>query len=209
MASVNTLRSKFTLHYTKIDVAFMSFTIPNILTLLRIALIPIVFLVFWLPFNWAKPASAILFTVAALTDWFDGYFARRLEQHSSFGEFMDPVADKLMVIVALILIVSSNPSLEMSIPVTIIIGREIAISALREWMAELGKRAAVNVSMLGKVKTTFQMFAIAFLLYEHLLFGQNIYLLGFVLLQIAAVLTIVSMMIYIKAAWPYIAASEK
>jgi CDP-diacylglycerol--glycerol-3-phosphate 3-phosphatidyltransferase len=187
----------------------MSFTIPNILTLLRIALIPIVFVVFWLPFSWAKPLSAILFTAAALTDWFDGYLARRLEQYSSFGEFMDPVADKLMVTVALILIVTSNPSLWMAIPVTVIIGREMAISALREWMAELGERGKVNVSMLGKVKTTFQMFALAFLLYEHLLFGVNIYRLGFWLLQIAAVLTLVSMLIYVKAAWPYIAESEK
>jgi CDP-diacylglycerol--glycerol-3-phosphate 3-phosphatidyltransferase/cardiolipin synthase len=183
----------------------MSFTIPNLLTLLRIALIPVLFIVFWLPFEWAKPVSAIMFTIAALTDWFDGYLARRLEQYSSFGEFLDPVADKLMVVAALILILSSKPEIWMAIPIVIIIGREIVISALREWMAEIGKRAAVNVSMLGKVKTTFQMFAIAFLLYEQPLFGLHIYWLGFVLLQIAAVLTVLSMLIYLKAAWPYIA----
>lgn len=181
----------------------MHLTLPNILTLFRIALIPVLFLIFWLDYPWIKPACSMLFTLAAITDWFDGYLARKLEQHSNFGEFLDPVADKLMVVAALVLIVGENPSFWMVLLVTIIIGREIVISALREWMAEVGKRAAVKVSMLGKVKTTFQMFAIGFLLWEHDIFWVPTYEVGYVLLLIAASLTIVSMVIYLKAALPY------
>jgi CDP-diacylglycerol--glycerol-3-phosphate 3-phosphatidyltransferase len=178
-------------------------TIPNILTFIRILLIPVLFLVYWLPYPWAKPATGLIFAFAAITDWFDGYLARRLNQNSNFGEFLDPVADKLMVASSLILILSNWPTFWMGIPVVIIIGREIVISALREWMAEMGKRAAVAVSMLGKVKTTFQMFAIAFLLYQHPILGLPIDILGFILLQIAAFLTLLSMVLYLKAAWPH------
>jgi CDP-diacylglycerol--glycerol-3-phosphate 3-phosphatidyltransferase len=186
-------------------------TIPNLLTLLRIVFIPVLFLVYWLPYTWAKPVACLIFTLAAFTDWFDGYLARRLNQHSSFGEFLDPVADKLMVASALILILTTwslTSKFLLAIPVTIIIGREIVISALREWMAELGKRATVAVSMLGKVKTTFQMTAIGILLYHQPLFGLPVTVvdwIGFILLQVAALLTIFSMLLYIKAAWPYIA----
>jgi CDP-diacylglycerol--glycerol-3-phosphate 3-phosphatidyltransferase len=179
-------------------------TIPNVLTFIRIVLIPVLFLVYWLPYSWAKPATAWIFAFAAITDWFDGYLARRLNQYSNFGEFLDPVADKLMVMSSLVLILSNWPTFWMSVPVVIIIGREIVISALREWMAELGKRAAVSVSMLGKVKTGFQMFAIAFLLYQYPIFGLPMDVLGFILLQIAAFLTILSMLLYLKAAWPHI-----
>lgn len=183
-------------------------TIPNVLTFIRIILIPVLFLVYWLPYSWAKPATAWIFAFAAITDWFDGYLARRLNQYSHFGEFLDPVADKLMVAASLILIVTNTtwswPTFWLAVPAIIIIGREIVISALREWMAEIGKRAAVAVSMLGKVKTTFQMFAIAFLLYEYPIFGLRIDVLGFILLQIAAFLTLFSMVLYLKAAWPYI-----
>jgi CDP-diacylglycerol--glycerol-3-phosphate 3-phosphatidyltransferase len=186
----------------------MTLTLPNALTLLRIALIPVLFIVFWLPFSWAKPACAIIFTLAAITDWFDGYLARRLDQNSAFGEFLDPVADKLMVVTALILIVAAHPSIWMIIPVAIIIGREIVISALREWMAEVGKRAAVKVSSLGKVKTTFQMFAIGFLLWEYDIWFIPIYIIGYALLQIAAALTLFSMIIYLRAAWPHMTAVD-
>jgi phosphatidylglycerophosphate synthase len=204
-------------------------TIPNVLTFIRIVLIPVLFLVYWLPYAWAKPAAAWIFAFAAITDWFDGYLARRLNQYTNFGEFLDPVADKLMVASSLILILTNTTLLQqlqvsfhnligpgnvqsgtgwpifwMSVPVVIIIGREIVISALREWMAELGKRAAVAVSMLGKVKTSFQMFAIAFLLYQYPIFGLPTDILGFILLQIAALLTIFSMLLYLKAAWPHI-----
>jgi CDP-diacylglycerol--glycerol-3-phosphate 3-phosphatidyltransferase len=183
-------------------------TIPNVLTFIRIVLIPVLFLVYWLPYSWAKPATAWIFAFAAITDWFDGYLARRLNQHSNFGEFLDPVADKLMVAASLILILTNTtwpwPTFWLAVPGIIIIGREIVISALREWMAELGKRAAVAVSMLGKVKTTFQMFAIAFLLYQYPIFGLPTDILGFILLQIAAFLTIFSMFLYLKAAWPHI-----
>ena len=181
----------------------MLLTIPNILTLLRIALIPALFIIFWLPYPWANPLCAIVFSVVALTDWLDGYLARRLQQYSNFGAFLDPVADKLMVSAALILILCDDPSVWLAIPVAIIIGREIVISALREWMAELGKRATVAVSLLGKIKTTFQMLAIAFLLYQQPLFGIPLYWVGFVLLQIAACLTLFSMLIYLRSAWPY------
>ncbi|HEX5054863.1 MAG TPA: CDP-diacylglycerol--glycerol-3-phosphate 3-phosphatidyltransferase [Gammaproteobacteria bacterium] len=183
-------------------------TIPNLLTFIRIVLIPVLFLVYWLPFPWAKPATAAIFALAAITDWFDGYLARRLNQYSHFGEFLDPVADKLMVASSLILILTNRtwpwPIFWLATPAIIIIGREIVISALREWMAEIGKRAAVAVSMVGKVKTTFQMFAIGFLLYQHPFFGIRIDMLGFLLLQIAAFLTLFSMVLYLKAAWPYI-----
>lgn len=186
-------------------------TIPNILTFIRIILIPVLFMVYWLPFAWAKPVTAWIFAFAAITDWFDGYLARRLNQYSHFGEFLDPVADKLMVASSLILILTNTSwpwsTFWMAVPVIIIIGREIVISALREWMAELGKRAAVAVSMMGKVKTMFQMFAIAFLLYQYPILGVRIDILGFILLQIAALLTIISMLLYLKAAWPYIAQS--
>jgi CDP-diacylglycerol--glycerol-3-phosphate 3-phosphatidyltransferase len=183
-------------------------TIPNVLTFIRIVLIPVLFLVYWLPYSWAKPATAWIFAFAAITDWFDGYLARRLNQYSNFGEFLDPVADKLMVAASLILIITNTtwpwPTFWLAVPGIIIIGREIVISALREWMAELGKRATVAVSMLGKVKTSFQMFAIAFLLYQYPIFGVPIDVLGFILLQIAAFLTILSMLLYLKAAWPHI-----
>ena len=132
----------------------MSWTIPNILTVLRIALIPVFVLVFYLPYSWSHVATTALFGLAALTDWFDGYLARRLQQTSPFGAFLDPVADKLIVAVALIMLVQTNPTMWFVVPAAVIVGREIAISALREWMAELGARAAVAVSLVGKFKTS-------------------------------------------------------
>jgi CDP-diacylglycerol--glycerol-3-phosphate 3-phosphatidyltransferase/cardiolipin synthase len=146
--------------------------------------------------------SSILFTLAALTDWFDGYLARKLGQQSALGAFLDPVADKLMVSTALVLLVYAHSTdLLIVIAAMIIIGREITISALREWMAEIGKRANVAVSFLGKIKTFAQMFAIVFLLYQENLFNLPIFMIGQALLVIAAILTLISMFLYLKAAW--------
>ncbi len=176
--------------------------IPNILTLLRIVLIPVFVILFYLPVEWARLSCALVFSVAAVTDWFDGYLARRWGQVSPFGAFLDPVADKLMVAVALLLLVQADPTPALAIPAAVIIGREITISALREWMAELGARQEVAVSMIGKFKTAVQMVAILLLIYDQPLFGIPIFTVGFVLLYMAAVLTLWSMVIYIKAAWP-------
>ncbi|MEN8166423.1 MAG: CDP-diacylglycerol--glycerol-3-phosphate 3-phosphatidyltransferase [Pseudomonadota bacterium] len=182
--------------------------IPNILTLLRIALIPVFVLVFYLPFSWARVGCALVFALAAVTDWFDGFLARRWSQTSPFGAFLDPVADKLMVAVALLLLVQSEPTPALAIPAAVIIGREITISALREWMAELGARAAVAVSMVGKVKTALQMVAILLLIYEKPLWGLPTYTLGFLLLYAAAILTLWSMVVYLRAAWPSLTAGN-
>lgn len=182
----------------------MRFTLPNILTLLRIVLIPCLVVVFYLPGKWAGPAAAILFAIAGVTDWFDGYLARRLQQQSKFGAFLDPVADKLMVAVALILIVAAKPWPWIAIPAAIIISREITISALREWMAELGKGSKVRVSWTGKIKTTAQMIAIFALLYEEPIFGVSSFWTGVILLYIAAGLTLYSMISYLRAAWPHL-----
>ena len=176
--------------------------IPNILTLLRIVLIPVFVLLFYLPVEWARLGCALVFAVAAVTDWFDGYLARRWGQVSPFGAFLDPVADKLMVAVALLLLVQSDPTPALAIPAAVIIGREITISALREWMAEIGARAEVAVSMIGKIKTAVQMVAILLLIYEAPLFGIPVFTVGFVLLYVAAVLTLWSMVLYLRAAWP-------
>ncbi len=177
-------------------------TIPTILTLLRIALIPVFILVFYLPVSWAGAATAGIFAVAALTDWLDGFLARRMDQASAFGAFLDPVADKLMVAVALVLLVEAHPTPWMAIPAAIIIGREIAVSALREWMAEIGRGTRVAVNMMGKIKTTCQMLALVFLLYGEPFMNIPVDTVGFVLLYIAAVLTLWSMTIYMKKAWP-------
>lgn len=180
----------------------MKLNSPNILTLLRIALIPVFVVVFYLPFTWAPPVSALVFALAAVTDWFDGWLARRWNEMTAFGAFMDPVADKLMVVAALVLILQADPRVAMAIPVMIIIGRELTISALREWMAELGSRKHVAVSWLGKVKTAAQMAAIVLLLYRYPLGRVPIYDLGVGLLVIAAALTLWSMSLYLLAAWP-------
>lgn len=177
-------------------------TIPTILTLLRIALIPVLVVVFYLPWESARPAAAIIFTVAAITDWLDGWLARRLDQTSPFGAFLDPVADKLMIAVALVLIVESAPSPWLAIAASVIIGREIAVSALRERMAELGSGKEVAVNMMGKVKTASQMFAIILLLYQHPVKGVPTEAVGYVLLYIAAALTLWSMCVYLARAWP-------
>lgn len=176
--------------------------IPNILTLLRVALIPIFILLYYLPLHWSYLAAAVVFTLASLTDWLDGYLARKWQQSTAFGAFLDPVADKLMVAVALILLVQSHANFWITAPAMVIIGREIVISALREWMAELGARAQVAVSNLGKYKTAAQMVALIVLLANPPTFTSWV-ILGYVLLMISAILTLWSMCLYLKAAWPY------
>lgn len=180
----------------------MPLNVPTILTLLRIALIPVLVLTFYLPFHWSNVACVTVFVLAAITDWLDGYLARRNNQLSHFGAFLDPVADKLMVAVALILLVQQNPTIVFAIAAAVIVGREITISALREWMAELGERGRVKVSWVGKVKTIFQMTAIGFLLYREDLLGLPVSFIGEWLLYLAAGLTLWSMWTYASAAWP-------
>jgi len=182
---------------------------PNLLTLLRIVLVPVFILAYYLPYSWAALVATTLFVLAALTDWLDGYFARRLNQMSAFGAFLDPVADKLMVVSALVLL-ASDPRVQaqvidmrlFAIVVIIIIGREITVSALREWMAELGRRASVAVSVVGKLKTIGQMVAIPFMIYREPLRGVPVFVVGELLLYLAATLTLWSMVVYLKAAWP-------
>ncbi len=174
-------------------------SIPNIITSLRVLLIPVLVLVYYLPFEGRYLASAAIFTVASISDWLDGYLARRWDQYTQFGAFFDPVADKLIVAVALVLLVAEHASVWLTIPAMIIIGREIVISALREWMAELGKRTSVAVSYIGKLKTTLQMVAIIVLLID--VPNSHAANVGLVLLYGSAVLTIWSMFIYLAAAW--------
>ncbi|ARN76485.1 CDP-diacylglycerol--glycerol-3-phosphate 3-phosphatidyltransferase [Oceanicoccus sagamiensis] len=176
--------------------------IPNALTLFRIALIPVFVLVFYLPYHWSFMASAVIFALAGITDWLDGYMARKLDQFTPFGAFLDPVADKLMVAIALVLLVERFGSWWFTIPAMVIIGREIVISALREWMAELGKRTSVAVSYVGKVKTTFQILSILVLLAAAPERSGWLLNSGLVLLYLSALLTLWSMIIYIRAAWP-------
>jgi CDP-diacylglycerol--glycerol-3-phosphate 3-phosphatidyltransferase len=189
----------------------MKYSIPNLLTLLRIVLIPFLVIVYLLPVSWANDGAALIFAVAAFTDWLDGYLARKWNQTSTFGEFLDPVADKLMVATALVLLVNDNPTpfagFLLAIPAGVIIGREIAISALREWMAEIGERTQVAVSVIGKIKTSAQMLAIVLLLFRDPIGAFPTVEVGLVLLYIAAALTLWSMVIYIKAAWPFITSS--
>ena len=175
-----------------------------LLTLFRMAAIPVVVVCFYSPIPNARPIAAIIFGIAAVTDFIDGWVARKFGQQSRFGEFLDPVADKLMVSIVLVMLVQAQSGWFEDIIAMIIIGREITVSALREWMATIGERANVKVSMAGKVKTTLQMFGIAFMVYHNEIFGIDIYALGFALLVAAAVMTIWSMFIYLRAAWPFI-----
>jgi CDP-diacylglycerol--glycerol-3-phosphate 3-phosphatidyltransferase/cardiolipin synthase len=146
--------------------------------------------------------ACIIFSLAGITDALDGYLARKLNQTSSLGAFLDPVADKLMVAVALVLLVQQDPNLLLALAAAIIIGREITVSALREWMAEIGARSKVAVSVLGKIKTITQLLAIGFLIFKNSVFGLPVYQIGLVLLYIASFLTIISMFQYLLAAWP-------
>ncbi len=174
---------------------------PNLLTLFRIILIPVLIVVFYIPFKWAHQAAALIFAIASFTDWLDGYLARKLGDFSPFGAFLDPVADKLLVATSLLLLVGAHEIPYITIPSIVIVGREIVISALREWMAEIGKRASMTVSYVGKVKTTLQMLALVMLLAY---VPGNLWLgiTGFVLLYAAALLTLWSMVAYLVIAWP-------
>ena len=180
----------------------MRLNLPNTLTWLRILAIPLIVVLFYLPFSFSDPAAGLLFAAAAITDTLDGYLARRMGLTSRLGAFLDPVADKLVVAVVLVLLVSKDPSVVVVLMAAIIISREIAISALREWMAELGQRTRVAVSSLGKWKTVLQMTGLALMLYRQPLWGVPVYGLGLILAVIAAVLTLVSMVRYLQAAWP-------
>ena len=176
--------------------------VPNTLTAARILLVPVLVAAFHLPFTWAPTACAAIFALAAATDWADGFLARRLSQVSTFGAFLDPVADKLMVAVTLVLIVQHDPTPWIAIPAAIIVCREIVVSALRELMADLGQRATVAVATIGKVKTASQMTALLLMLYRHDLGPLPVYRIGTVLLYLATALTIWSMVVYLRAAWP-------
>jgi len=178
--------------------------IPNMLTTLRLILVPVFVLVFYLPFKGNHVIAAIIFALASATDWLDGYLARSLKQTTLFGSFFDPVVDKIIVVTALVLVVGEIQLPYLALPAAVIIGREIIVSALREWMAELGKRAHVSVSAIGKVKTMLQMVAITLLLLYKPTITASIWFgeVGYVLLCVAAVLTLWSMVLYLKAAWP-------
>ena len=179
----------------------MQLTLPTVLTLGRLVLVPILVLLFYLPFEWAGPAAAVVFALGGFTDWLDGYLARRLNQTSSFGAFLDPVADKVMVAIVLVMLVQANPHLWMALPAMVIIGREIVISALREWMAEIGQRAQVAVSSLGKIKTVSQIAALLLMLFHDPIGTVPTFLVGVVLLYMAALLTLYSMVVYLRAGW--------
>jgi len=172
--------------------------LPNILTMSRIVMIPVFVVVFYLPMDWSYMGCAAIFALAAVTDWLDGYLARKLDQSTPFGAFLDPVADKLMVAVALAVLIEEHAAVLLTIPATVIIGREIVISALREWMAEIGSRASVAVSYIGKIKTSAQMVAIVGLLAFPP--GETLAYVALGLLYVAAVLTLWSMFLYLKAA---------
>jgi len=189
----------------------MKWNIPNSLTVLRILLIPVFVGIFYLPVDtldphWVNFSATLVFAFAAMTDWLDGYLARRLNQTSAFGAFLDPVADKLMVAAALIVLVELERT--GAIVALIIIGREIAISALREWMAGIGERGSVAVASLGKIKTAVQMIAILLLLYYDPIGVIDIKFLGEILIYLAAFLTLLSMAYYLKAAWPQMRARK-
>ena len=188
---------------------FKRISSPNLVTALRIVLIPVLVIVFYLaPLEWRYLSSAVVFTIAAVTDWLDGYLARLWGQHTQFGAFLDPVADKLLVAVALILLVETHESAILAVPALVIVGREIVVSALREWMAYYSERRSLAVSVLGKVKTLFQMIAIILLLAVGP--GRSIpVMVGYTLLYISAGLTLWSMYEYLKLAWPDLSSGMK
>ncbi len=190
----------------------VTFPIANILTVARIIMIPLVVVLFYMPEPWAKAATGWIFILAAVTDSLDGYLARKLGQMSALGAFLDPVADKLMVAVALILLVSYDPPMLqfikfdphtlITLTAAVIVGREITISALREWMAEMGARGKVAVSSMGKLKTIFQMTGLSMMLFREDVWFIPAFELGFYCLVAAAALTLWSMVVYLRAAWP-------
>lgn len=187
----------------------MKLTIPTWLTLVRIAMIPVLVIVYYLDYRWTNVAATAIFAFASITDWLDGWIARRWNQYSTFGAFLDPVADKLMVSTALVITVEHHHTVWIALWASVIIGREIAVSALREWMAEVGQRAKVAVAAVGKIKTVVQMVALGFLLYREPLWGMPVFAIGEWLLAAAALLTLWSGYEYARAAWPSLTAEER
>ena len=190
--------------------------IANLLTSFRILCIPLLVFFFYLPVSWGQTAAAIVFAIVGWTDWFDGWVARRFDMQSRLGEFLDPVADKLMVAASLVLLVEQHATFWIAVPALVIISREITVSALREWMAEYGERSAVKVVNIAKVKTLMQLSAIFFLLlagkesevtsiFEHSL----LYMGGYLFLYVAVALTLWSMVIYLQATWPLLNADNQ
>jgi len=175
-------------------------SIPTVLTVVRLALIPFFVVFFYIPWDWGRTIAATIFGIAAVTDWLDGYLARYLAQRTSFGAFLDPVVDKLMVAIALVMIVGDRDLPFLAVPALVIVGREIVISALREWMAELGRRTSIAVTMVGKAKTLMQMVALILLLAYRPEWPNGVVYLGSVLLYTAALLTLWSMTMYLKSA---------
>lgn len=176
--------------------------LPTILTLFRILIIPLVVGLYYLPFPWAHPAAAMIFLLACVTDWLDGYLARRFGMTTQLGAFLDPIADKLLVAIVLVVVVGESLIPGLAIPAAVIVAREVAISGLREWMAEMGKRASVAVTTVAKIKTSLQMVALVLLLWYSKTEPQWVLLLGTLSLWVAAALTMWSMVIYIRLAWP-------
>jgi CDP-diacylglycerol--glycerol-3-phosphate 3-phosphatidyltransferase/cardiolipin synthase len=185
------------------------FNLPNALTWLRIFMVPAIIVLFYLPYAWADPAACAGFALAGITDTLDGYYARKLHLTSRLGAFLDPVADKLIVAAALVLIVSKDARWFVVIMAVVIIGREIAVSALREWMAEIGARGRIAVSGWGKIKTVVQIVGLSMMLYRQDLFGLPVYQMGLALSVIAMVLTLWSMILYLQAAWPELRGSSR
>ncbi len=185
-----------------------AFNLPNALTWFRIIMIPAIIVLFYLPFAWADPAACAGFAIAGITDSLDGYYARKLRLTSRLGAFLDPVADKLIVATALVLLVSKDSRWFVVLMAAVIIGREIAVSALREWMAEIGARGRVAVSVWGKYKTIAQIVGLSMMLYRQDLFGLPIYMTGLALSMLAMVLTLWSMILYLRIAWPELRGSS-
>ena len=186
----------------------MKLNLANTITGIRILAIPLCAALYLMPFSWARKAAALVFAVAAISDFFDGYVARRFNQSTAFGAFLAPVADKLIVTIALVLLVFSEQNWMMTVIAIIIIGREITVSALREWMASQQASARVAVAMVGKIKTTFQLIGLSFMLWGDLFFGIPVVELGFIALLIAAAMTLWSMWVYLSAAWPVLSRDE-
>jgi CDP-diacylglycerol---glycerol-3-phosphate 3-phosphatidyltransferase len=185
------------------------FNLPNALTWLRIVMVPAIVILFYLPNVWADPAACAGFAIAGITDSLDGYFARKYQMTSRLGAFLDPVADKLMVAVALVLLVSKDPRWFVVLMAAVIIGREIAVSALREWMAEIGARGRLAVSNWGKIKTIVQIVGLSMMLFRQDLFGLPIYRMGVALSIVATLLTLWSMIDYLRIAWPELRGSSR
>jgi len=183
--------------------------LATILTWIRIAAIPLIVFVFYLPpAEFMRPLACVIFTIAGITDALDGYVARRMNQQSAFGAFLDPFADKLMVTTTLVIIVQADPRILVAAIAAIIIGRELTISALREWMAEMGARNVVAVSGFGKIKTIMQMVGLGCMLWTYPFFDIPVYTIGLILLIVAAGLTLWSMVAYIRAAWPTLSETD-